>query len=212
MATATTQVVQRGRAPARATGPRTRTVAMAAYVSLLALWTVEIGVPRQLPVVFGWLWLATVAWHAREAPRHHLGFLRDWWLPLVALAIYTYSRGLSDSLGVAPHFSMPVAVDDWLGAGTTPTERLQEAWCGSPCGRHAPPRWYDLVLSGVYLSHFLVGLTIATVLWMRNRVEWIRWMRRYLTISFACLVVYVLYPMAPPWMAARDGYLPSDVH
>ena len=49
------------------------------------------------------------------------------------------------------------------------------------------------------------------MLWVRNRVEWVRWLRRYITLLFAGLAIYVAYPMAPPWMAARDGYLP-EVH
>jgi membrane-associated phospholipid phosphatase len=212
MASAPTQVAQRGHVPTGVTGPRVRAVAMTAYAGLLALWCVEVGVPRQLLVVFGWLWLATIAWNIRVPPRHHLAFLRDWWLVMVGLIVYISSRGLSDSLGVAPHFSMPVEVDSWLGGGTTPTERLQAAWCGTPCHRHTPGRWYDVVLSTVYLTHFLAGLTLAMLLWLRNRAEWVRWMRRYMTISYSALVVYVLYPMAPPWMAARDGYLPHDVH
>jgi membrane-associated phospholipid phosphatase len=73
------------------------------------------------------------------------------------------------------------------------------------------PRWYDVLLTTVYASHFLVALTLAGVLWLRNRLEWARWMRRYVTILFGGLAGYALFPMAPPWMAARDGYLP-EVH
>ena len=36
-------------------------------------------------------------------------------------------------------------------------------------------------------------------------------MRRYLALNYAALVVYFLYPMAPPWLASRDGYL-GEVH
>ena len=46
---------------------------------------------------------------------------------------------------------------------------------------------------------------------MRNRPEWIRYMRRYVTLNFVALVIYILYPMAPPWMASRDGYLTEDI-
>jgi len=212
MVPAPPQVAQRGRVPAGTTGARVRVLSMGTYAGLLALWWAQVGVPRQVLVVFTWLWLATIAWNIRSAPRHHLTFLRDWWLVMVGLVIYISSRGLSDSLGVAPHFTMPVRVDTWLGAGATPTERLQAAWCGTPCHRHAPGQWWDVALSTVYLTHFLAGLTLAMVLWLRNRTEWVRWMRRYLTISYSALVVYVLYPMAPPWMAARDGYLPPGVH
>ena len=102
---------------------------------------------------------------------------------------------------------MPIRVDEWLFGGTSPTVRLQDAWCGDPCVRTLPPRWYDVLLTTVYASHFLVALTLAGVLWVRNRVEWVRWLRRYITLLFAGLAIYVVYPMAPPWMAARDGYL-----
>ena len=92
---------------------------------------------------------------------------------MVGLVVYFYSRGLTDNLGFAVHFTMPVSVDTWLGGGVTPTQRLQAAWCGSPCGPETPPRWYDVALTTVYMSHFLAGLTIAAVLWVRDRVEWV---------------------------------------
>jgi membrane-associated phospholipid phosphatase len=30
-------------------------------------------------------------------------------------------------------------------------------------------------------------------------------------INFGALVVYIAYPMAPPWMASEQGWLPADV-
>jgi membrane-associated phospholipid phosphatase len=32
-------------------------------------------------------------------------------------------------------------------------------------------------------------------------------MRRYLVINFSALVIYILYPMAPPWLASKEGYI-----
>jgi membrane-associated phospholipid phosphatase len=63
----------------------------------------------------------------------------------------------------------------------------------------------------VYASHFLTGLTIAAVLWVRRREEWLRWMRRYLLINFGALAVYMLYPMAPPWMASEQGSIAASI-
>ena len=160
-----------------------------------------------------WIWLATIAWHAEAPWRDHLDFWRDWWRPLLLLVGYWLGRGLADHLGVPVHYEMPVRVDRWLGGGTVPTVALQQAWCGEPCVRTLPPHWYDVLLTTVYASHFLVALTLAGVLWLRgrpgHRPEWARWMRRYVTLLFAGLAIYVVYPMAPPWMAARDGYLPD---
>lgn len=193
------------RSPERPTGRVARTLAMLVFFGVLALWSWTLGVPNDTLQVFLWLWLATVAWNIQAEPHHHLHFLRDWWLPVLGLVVYFFSRGLTDELGLPVHVTMPIRVDEWLGGGTTPTELLQAAWCGDPCLKANEPRWYDVSFTTVYATHFVAGLTIAAVLWMRNRLEWARWMLRYLGINFAALAVYVLYPMAPPWMASQQG-------
>lgn len=158
------------------------------------------------------LWLATVAWDVRRPVREHLAFLRDWWPPFVVLLFYLYSRGVSDDLGIfSVHFTEPIEADRWLFGGTLPTQFLQEHLCGVPCRQSLAPRWYDVVLTTVYYSHFFAALAIGAVLWKRKRDEWIYFMRRYLVIISLSVICYVLYPMAPPWMAARDGYLTDDV-
>ena len=80
---------------------------------------------------------------------------------------------------------MPIRVDEWLGGGVTPTERLQDAWCGDPCLKTCRRAGTTSLLTTVYASHFLVALTLAGVLWVRNRVEWVRWLRRFVTLLFA---------------------------
>ena len=184
-----------------------RALAVAAWATALVAWSSTLGIPNDTVQVFVWLWLGTIAWDVEAPARHHLRFLRDWSLPMLGLVVYFYSRGLTDELGLPVHWTMPIRVDEWLGGGTTPTEHLQAAWCGRPCLRAASPSWYDVVLTTVYASHFLVGLSLAAVLWVRDRAAWARWMRRYLMICFGALVVYVLYPMAPPWMASREGLM-----
>ena len=195
--------------------PRTRrkvrVAAMLAYAALLVLWSEMLGIPNDTVGVFLWLWLGTVAWNIEAQPRYHLNFLKDWWIPVVGLVIYFFTRGLTDELGLPVHFTMPISFDEWIGFGQTPTERLQRALCGDPCLRTSEPRWYDVLFTTVYATHFVTGLTIAAVLWVRNRGEWIKWMRRYVIINFGALVVYIAYPMAPPWMASEQGYLHADV-
>ena len=46
---------------------------------------------------------------------------------------------------------------------------------------------------------------LLAVLWVRNRAHWARFARLVVALSAAGLVTYVLYPAAPPWLAARDG-------
>lgn len=191
---------------------RVRLLSLGVYVAAITAYTLLIGIPKQSWVAVIWLWLLTIAWDVRKPVREHLAFLRDWSIPVALLLVYLYSRGISDDLDfVSVHITEPIDVDRWMFGGTLPTEWLQAHLCGDPCIRATSPNWYDVLLTTVYYSHFFVGLTIAAVLWMRNRAEWIRYMRRYLTLNFVALVIYVFYPMAPPWMASRDGYLTDDI-
>jgi len=184
-----------------------RVLAMVGYAVALAAYAELLGIPNDTVSVFVWLWFGTIAWNIEAPPRYHLRFVRDWSIPMVGLVIYFYSRGLTDELGLPVHFTMPIRFDEWVGGGTLPTERLQHALCGDPCLRESDPRWYDVFFTTVYASHFLTGLTIAAVLWVRKREEWLKWMRRYVTINFGALVCYILYPMSPPWMASEEGYV-----
>ena len=95
--------VPRAPGPVAATPRSARVVALAAYGALLGAWVGVIGVPNDTLQVFAWLWLGTVAWNVRAPWRSHLGFLRDWWLPVAGLVIYFFSRGLTDELGLPVH-------------------------------------------------------------------------------------------------------------
>jgi len=194
-------------APGQVTRTRVRVASMLAYAVLLAVWIKLLGIPNDAVQVFVWLWFGTIAWHIEAPWRYHLRFLRDWSLPMLGLIVYFYSRGLTDELGLPVHYTMPIRFDEWMFGGTLPTEWLQEHLCGDPCERASHPRWYDVLLTTVYASHFLTGLTIAAVLWVRDRSEWVLWMRRYLAINFGALVIYLVYPMAPPWMASELGLI-----
>ncbi|WP_372736826.1 phosphatase PAP2 family protein [Nocardioides sp.] len=209
-------LIDRGVAPSQVTRRSARVVAMLTYAVLLIAWSKVLGIPNDTVQVFVWLWFGTIAWHIEAPRRYHLRFLRDWWPPVVGLVIYFYTRGLTDELGLPVHYSMPIRVDEWIsstfgGNGALPTQQLQDAWCGRPCLRESDPRWYDVFFTTVYASHFLTGLTIAAVLWVRERAEWVLWFRRYVAMNFGALVVYIAYPMAPPWLAADEGYLAEQI-
>lgn len=195
----------------RRTSWAARGLALAAYAVALVFWTMHFGIPSDTVQVFLWLWLATIAWNIQSPWRRHLGFLRDWWVPVALLIVYFYSRGLLDELGMPVHIRMPIRVDEWMFGGHLPSEVLQHQLCGNPCDPESDPRWFDVLFTFTYTTHFLVGLTMAMVLWLVNRTEWLMWMRRYVGINIAALVVYFLYPMAPPWMASELGYLDGTV-
>jgi membrane-associated phospholipid phosphatase len=88
-------------------------------------------------------------------------------------------------------------VDRWMFFGTVPTVWLQERL------KALNPPWWEIVISTVYMSFFILPYVVAGVLWLRDREEWKRFVRLFVGLSFSALVIYALLPAAPPWAAAR---------
>ena len=188
-----------------------RTVGMLIWAAAFVGFVAFVGVPTSDPLTaFGWLWLATIAWRNYLPWREHLLFLRDW-LPVVLLLVfYNLSRGAADKL-FAPHVHFMIDADEgmfgWLTGGRIPTVWLQQHL-------YHPGRvqWWEVVVTLVYVSHFLTVPTVAVVLWLRNRALSYRFMRRWVALSLAGLVTYFLYPAAPPWWAWENGALTEQVY
>lgn len=193
------------------TRPVARLIALSVLGVLFGLVAYDQGWPDDYVSIFAWLWLLSVAWRIEAPPVTHLAFIRDWWIPLVLLMFYFYSREFADDLGIPVYYQYAIDFDVWFGGGDTPSARLQELLCGSPCQPSGVAHWYDRVFIIVWMSHFTVGLTMAVIFWFRSRPAFVMWMRRYLMINFAALICYVLIPTAPPWMASMEGRLPTEV-
>jgi membrane-associated phospholipid phosphatase len=193
-----------------ATTRAARAIAMAAFVLVLAGYSKLVGLPADLIQVLAWMWLGTIAWNIQAPRSTHLVFLRDWWPALAVLEIYVYSRGMTSHLGLSVHITEPILLDNWLGGGELPTQQLQKMLCGTPCTSSLPARWYDGALTCVYYTHFIAAPLVALTLYLRDRLGWVSFMRRYVSLYIAGLFFYITYPMAPPWLASRDGYLSGE--
>ncbi|MFY1671960.1 phosphatase PAP2 family protein [Plantactinospora sp. WMMB334] len=184
---------------------RRRVVGMSIWtVAFVAAWLL-IGLPTDPLYAFAWLWAATVAWRSDRPWRAHLGFARDWLPVVVLLALYNLSRGFADN-GATPHAMELIVADRWMFGwamdGQVPTVWLQQHLY-DPDGIH----WWDVLVSWVYFSHFVVTLAAAVVLWLRSRRQWGAFMRRWGFLCASGLVTYFIYPAAPPWWAAQYGML-----
>ena len=178
-------------------------VAFAGFVAI-------VGVPTSDPLTaFAWLWLATIGWRNYRPWREHLLLLRDWLPVVLLLEFYNVSRGSADNL-FAPHVQFMIDADEkmfgWLTGGRIPT-----VWLQQHLYQPGHVQWWEVVVTLIYVSHFLTVPTVAVVLWLRNRRLSYRFMRRWITLSLAGLVTYFLYPAAPPWWAYKYGYLPEQV-
>jgi hypothetical protein len=132
--------------------------------------------------------------------------VRDW-LPVALIVVaYLVLHSLATTLTPGAHVQPQLGFDEWLFGGTTPTVRLQrEFW--DP----GDPHWYDYLASLVYLSHFVVTLTAAIIMWFRAYPMFRRFRALFLTVTFAGFVTYVVYPAIPPWLASGRGDMPHSV-
>jgi membrane-associated phospholipid phosphatase len=183
---------------------------MLIWAALFAVGTYFIGVPTSDPLIaFGWLWLATIAWRSDLPWRQHLLFLRDW-LPIsLLLVVYNISRGYADDL-FEPHVTELIHADEWMFGWFTGAQ-VPTVWLQQHLYERDVVQWWEVVVSLVYVSHFLAVPTIGVILWLRWREQWGRFMRRWFTLSVAGLITYFLYPAAPPWWAFDHSFLPERV-
>ncbi|MDT5038507.1 MAG: hypothetical protein QOE03_3692 [Micromonosporaceae bacterium] len=192
-------------APGRASSHQ-RLIAMSVWAVGFTAWWFLLGLPLTDPILsFLWLWAATIAWRIDRPWREQLTFGRDWAAIVILLEVYNFSRGFADN-NATPHVMEMVAADraafGWLTGGEVPTVWLQHHLY-SPTRIH----WWDVAASWVYFSHFVATPAVAAVLWLRNRMRWARFVRRWFMLSAAGLATYFLYPAAPPWWAAKYGLI-----
>lgn len=123
--------------------------------------------------------------------------IRDW-LPFALILIaYDLSRGAADLIGHPTLWHWQADADRWLFGGNMPTVWLQERL------KLPEPPWWEVVVSTVYMSFFILPYVVAAALWLRDRDEWKRFVKLFVGLNVAGLVIYALVPAAPPWAAAR---------
>jgi hypothetical protein len=187
-----------------AAGRTRRQVAIVAAGALAGALAASVrlrGLPIDREQVLAWL-LAAVAVGCIHAPGRLRRFLLDWVGLLAVLTAYDYTRGAADTLGMPVHDEDLANAEAFLFGGTIPTVWLQRRF--PPYGE---PALWEIPVTVIYISHYLVPLTITAWLWWRDRDRWAAWLRRFLLLTAAGLLTYVLVPAVPPWLAARQGWI-----
>jgi hypothetical protein len=132
-----------------------------------------------------------------------VSFLRDW-LPFVGLLLaYESLRGIADNLGAVAHTTDLIDAESRLFAGAIPTLWLQQhLWSGAV-------RWYDILFTTLYFMHFVLPLALAFWLWVRRPGRYWQFVISLIVLCFAGFLTYIVFPATPPWLAAKQGYLPE---
>jgi membrane-associated phospholipid phosphatase len=132
------------------------------------------------------------------------------WSPLSAILLaywvaqwITAPLGLGDGadtnrIGASLHVVGPARADEAL-LGTVPSVWLQSHLVDGSV------HWYDVGAALVYITHFVTIPLITAVVWFRLRPRFGEWLTAVLSMTLLGIVGYLVYPAAPPWLAAQRG-------
>lgn len=176
---------------------RVRVTLVSMYVGAYGIWFVTQGVIidriSEMITVVALLALAHVGLPARRWVK----LAGDVILYALMWLVYQESRGIADRIGMPLQVESVRNVDRALLFGRDVSVELQHHFYDP---RHV--RWYDVVGSLVYMSHYWLPIAVIVTLWIRNRRQWVRFVRRFATVLFVACIMFVVVPTAPPWMAA----------
>ncbi|MCZ4579008.1 phosphatase PAP2 family protein [Gordonia amicalis] len=129
--------------------------------------------------------------------RRFITIILDWAPFALILILYDWTRNIAQVVGMPTHWNLAIDFDAFLFGGITPTAWLQENL------KQASPPWWEVIVSVVYMSYFIIPYAVAAWLWLKDRAAWRRYAACFVATTFLALVGYTLVPGAPPWAAAR---------
>ena len=174
----------------------TRRIAVAIWAVVVLYRTVTTGFAFNRELLLVYICSGLLAASIGQG-RRTLYVVRDWLPFALVLVAYDLSRGAATLIGRPTLWHWQVDVDRWMFFGTVPTVWLQERL------KLPYPPWWEIAISTVYMSFFILPYVVAAVLWLRDREEWKAFVRLFVGLSFVALIIYALLPAAPPWAAAR---------
>ncbi len=178
-----------------------RIAAPLAWLAASAAMVATVGVPTSHDLVFTWFAFGMVAFSASGFRRSIRRLIIDWAPFMFVLFIYDQLRGIADGMVVHTRETPQIRVDAFMFGKPIPTVWLQEhLWHG---GDHL--HWWDYATWFVYLTHFFATLIVAAILWRWAHDHFARFATMVCVLAMTGYATYVLYPAAPPWLAARHG-------
>jgi membrane-associated phospholipid phosphatase len=119
---------------------------------------------------------------------------------VVILLVYESFRGVANKLNSHVNYTLAPHIDKLL-FGNLPTVYLQNLlW-------HGHVRWYDFVFYLAYMLHFIIPIGLALLVWKTREKEYWRVVVTYLVSAFGAFLTFLLFPAAPPWLAAQNNYI-----
>ena len=185
-----------------------RTVLMFSYLAAYLWWLRNRGLPIDRVSVAISVGLFLVCAFVGKSWRTWGVLLLDCLFYCCMWLAYEFTRGTADEgvsiLGlVRVKFPLQVEtmrnIDRVLFFGHDPNVVLQHHFFSK-----GVVRWYDVVGSITYMTHFVFPIVVMAVLWATSHRQWMRFMKRFSTLLFIACIMFVVLPTAPPWMVSKN--------
>lgn len=197
-----------------------RWTVMLGYVALTLLWTNRLGaakgptgrtvadaigrVPINREIIAAWI-VGLLVVTVIGRPWREIPTILFCWAPfLLSLYLYDFARSIGFRLQRPVIVTPQLEIDKIIGFGTLPS-----AWLQRHLFDPAHIRWYDVAVSVVYMSHFLLPYLTAGVLWKVGTRIWRWYASSFVLLNFSACAVFAAFATAPPWYAARQGLIDS---
>ena len=131
-----------------------------------------------------------------------LRFVRDFGPFVLVLFAYYSMWGAADDFTGRIVVTPQIDVERFLFAGHIPTIVLQDIFYNPDS-----PQWFDFLAVVGHLSHFILPIFFAAIIWQHYRHLHLQYMSSFVLLSFAGYLTFLLAPSAPPWWAAEHGYI-----
>lgn len=131
-----------------------------------------------------------------------LGFLRDW-IPFVVIFLgWEFMRAVAPKAGFTAHVSDLANIESTIFGGHVPTAVLQQSLDVGGAG-HA----LEYAATVVYFCHFVFPIAVGMVLWLVDRVQFVRFTTALMGMALVAFVIFLLVPTGPPWLAQQQGFI-----
>ena len=180
-----------------------RPYVLLAYITVFLWSIVTYGIPVDRIAVLLWMFGAFTCASLGRNREQVIQLLRDWALMVVIYMAYDYSRGTADQWGIGVNYTALRDLDSLITFGHEPISGMQRRF-------YIPNdvKWYDVVGSIIYMTHFVFPVLPLVLLRIRNRASWLHYVRRFTLTLGISVFIFIIFPAAPPWMASQKGFLP----
>ncbi|MCH8907255.1 MAG: inositol phosphorylceramide synthase [Candidatus Heimdallarchaeota archaeon] len=130
-------------------------------------------------------------------------FAWDWAPFLILWLTYDQMRGIADNqnhINVKPVYDLEYKIFAWMFGGQIPNE-----WAQSSAIQNEPT---TLFFSFLYIVHPIAPLILAIYIYYgsKDKETFKEFSHAFLLTSYLALITFALYPVAPPWYVAENGF------